>query len=283
MKIKTLEDVTTKEIVDVFNHSFSDYFIPFKLTEAQLEQKMLADKTDLSLSVGAFENEKPIAFILHGFDTIDNQNVVYNGGTGVIPEKRGSGLTKQMYHFIIPLLIEKQIDRLLLEVITENIQAIKSYQSAGYKTKRELVCYKGDVKLSHTHKTIAIKSLHHYNWNLMTSFWDIAPTWQNSNAALDELKHNNISLGAFTGDQLIGYIIFNPSSKRIQQIAVDKGFRRKGIASALILELVETYGKTLSIINVDKTSIGANHFFSKIGLENNINQFEMELELNKNQ
>jgi hypothetical protein len=52
MEIKTLKGTSTKEILKVFNDSFVDYFIPFKLTEAQLVSKMLADKTDLSLSVG---------------------------------------------------------------------------------------------------------------------------------------------------------------------------------------------------------------------------------------
>ena len=41
MEIKTLEGVDIKEIVKVFNGSFSDYFVPFKLTQEQLTSKML--------------------------------------------------------------------------------------------------------------------------------------------------------------------------------------------------------------------------------------------------
>jgi len=87
MEIKTLENIDKKDILHVFNKSFSDYFIPFKLTEEQLNSKMLADKTNLNLSVGVFENKNLIAFILHGFDKINNEKVIYNGGTGVIPKK----------------------------------------------------------------------------------------------------------------------------------------------------------------------------------------------------
>jgi len=36
MEIKTLEDIDKKDILNVFNESFSDYFIPFKLSEEQL-------------------------------------------------------------------------------------------------------------------------------------------------------------------------------------------------------------------------------------------------------
>lgn len=283
MEIKTLEGVDIKEIVKVFNGSFSDYFVPFKLTQEQLTSKMLVDKIDLSLSVGVFENKKLIAFILHGFDTINNQKVIYSGGTGVIPEKRGFGLTKEMYLFILPLLIKKGINKLILEVITKNIQAVKSYEKSVFKVKRELLCYKGEVGISNTNSSnIKIKELQKYNWELMESFWDIFPTWQNSKSVVNELKYNNTSLGAYIENQLVGNVIYNPTNKRIQQIAVSKEFRKKKIASSLVFKLKERCGNTISIINVDKKSNGVNDFFNKIGLENNLEQLEMELELNKN-
>ena len=279
MEIKTLRGTDNKEILTAFNDSFSDYFIPFKLTEEQLALKMLADKTDLNLSVGVFENGKLIAFILHGFDCIENQKIVYNGGTGVIPEKRGSGLTKQMYHFILPVLIKKQVNRILLEVISENIQAIKSYKESGFKTKRELICYKGDLNLASTHKNIAVKNLQNYHWNLMKSFWDVFPTWQNSNGVLDTLRPYNVSLGAYFKNRLVGYVVYNPATKRIQQIAVDTDFRKKGIASALLSELTKEHGTTFSVINIDKSLKSINDFFHKIGLKKSLEQLEMQMEL----
>jgi len=281
MEIKTLAGIDHKDILNAFNNSFSDYFIPFKLTEEQLKSKMLADKTDLNLSVGVFEKGKLIAFILHGFDSVNNENVVYNGGTGVIPQKRGFGLTKQMYLFMLPILAKKRINKLILEVISENTQAIKSYKKSGFRIKRELICYQGIIEDLKTSIDIEIKELQNYNWKLMESFWDINPTWQNSRNVINESKHNIISWGAYSNKQLIGYVIYNPTHKRIQQIAVSKNFRKKRIASTLILELAETYGNTVSIINVDKSSKNVNAFFKKIGLENNLQQLEMELNLNK--
>ncbi len=282
MEIKTLKGIDKKDILNVFNLSFSDYFIPFKLTKEQLTSKMLADKTDLNLSVGVFENKNLIAFILHGFDKINNEKVVYNGGTGVVPEKRGSGLTKQMYHFILPILIENGIDKLQLEVITENTQAIASYEKSGYQIQRALVCYKGEIHIPKTNKDLHIKKLQDYNWDVMESFWDIYPTWQNSKNVVNELKDNNISLGAYLENQLVGYIIYNPNSRRIQQIAVSSNFRHKKIASTLIREIIETYGNSLSIINVDKSSKSVNIFLEKMGFEINLEQLEMKLQLDKN-
>lgn len=281
MKINTLKGIETKDILNVFNESFSDYFIPFQLTEKQLASKMLADKVNLNLSVGVFENGILIAFILHGFDKINGEKIIYNGGTGVIPKKRGSGLTKQMYHFILPVLKEKGINKLFLEVISENIQAIKSYKKSNYKVERELLCYKGEISISKVNNNLEINKLQDYNWNLMQSFWDISPTWQNSNNVVNELRNTNISLGAYIKNQLVGYIIYNPNNKRLQQIAINKNFRQQKIASTLIWKLIEEYGSTFSIINVDKGSKPINAFLQKIGFEKNLEQLEMKLELEK--
>lgn len=281
MEFKTLEGTDINDILNAFNKSFSDYFIPFKLTREQLILKMTADKTDLNLSVGVFENGNLIAFILHGFDIVDNQKLLYNGGTGVIPEKRGIGLTLQMYLFILPSLKEKGIDRIMLEVIDKNIPAIKSYEKSGFNMKRALVCYKGNVNIMKTNKKIEIKELKSYHWKQLESFWDILPTWQNSNHVLNKLKLDLISLGAYFKNELVGYVIYNPTTRRVQQIAVNKDHRKKRIASTLIDSLTNKFGTTISIINVDKKSKSVNDFFKKIGLENNLEQLEMELKLNK--
>ncbi len=279
MQLKTLKGIGTREITSVFNASFADYFIPFNLTEAQLAAKMRADKTDLELSVGVFEKGQLIGFVLHGFDSIQNEQVVYNGGTGVIPKKRGAGLTKQMYHFILPVLIEKGIDRLILEVISENIQAIKSYKKSGFRVKRQLVCYKGTVEIANMNTLLEIVELQHYNWDLMTSFWDVTPTWQNAIHIVNEIRDTTVSLGAFRNNQLVGYVIYNPASKRIQQLAVNKNCRRIGIGTALLSKLTAVYGNKMSVINVDKRSKETNRFFTSIGLEPHLEQLEMEFEL----
>jgi len=282
MEIRTLAGIDNIKILTVFNESFSDYFVPFRLTEDQLKSKIIADKIDLELSVGVFENGKLIGFILNGFDFINNQKVVYNGGTGVIPEKRGFGLTKQMYIFNLRILEKKRFDKIILEVISNNIPAVKSYKKNGFYTTRELACFKGNFETKKSYKETEIKKLANYQWNLMESFWDITPTWQNSKNVLSKMKGENDSFGAYINNQLVGYIIYTPKSKRIQQIAVQKDFRKVGIASNLIAQLAKKHGSTFSIINVDKKAQHVTRFFKSMGFDNYLEQFEMELILNKN-
>lgn len=282
MEIKSLVGIEHTDILNVFNESFSDYFVPFQLTEGLLKSKMVADQTDLELSVGAFENQNLIAFILHGWDTIKSQKVVYNGGTGVIPSKRGNGLTKRMYLFSLPVLQKRGVDKIVLEVISQNIQAIKSYEKSGFTKTRELACFKGNFKSNRTNKDLKIRPLLAYPWKTMESFWDINPTWQNSKNAMNTLRTVNTSFGAYLDNQLVGYLIYNSQSRRIQQVAVDKDFREKGIASTLLSNLSEEYRNSLSVINVDKKAKSMINFLNSVGLENYLEQFEMQIELNKN-
>jgi len=279
-EIRTLEGVGVEVILTALNLSFSDYFVPLQLSTEQLLSKMQSDKTDLGLSVGVFEDDTLIAFMLHGFDVIEHRKVIYNGGTGVIPERRGSGLTQEMYRFVLPLLKYRGVNKVVLEVVSENIQAIKSYERSGFVTKRELLCYKGELPRCQTNPDVEIKRFSDYDWPIMTSFWDIHPTWQNSKNVVNDLKTENVSLAAYDCDQLVGYLVYDPRLKRIQQIAVSKTFRRKGIASALLSELSRTSETKVSVINVDKASEAMHAFFGNFGLEVYLKQFEMELEMN---
>ncbi len=280
MEIKTLSGIGIEQITNAFNMAVSDYFVSTNLTTGQLQSMMKADRVNLDYSTGAFEGTNLIALILHGTDLIDNKKVVYNGGTGVIPDKRGQGLTKRMYDFILPVLKANDIDYLLLEVITKNVPAIKSYEKVGYKAVKRLKCYRGKISLQNKIKELTIRDLSDYDWMMMQSFWDFTPTWQNSAHAMEALKNINKSVGAYIGSQLTGYIIYDPNSKRVQQIAVHKDFRRKGIASALMSTVTGNADGQLSIVNIDENSVPTNSFLHRIGLENYLDQFEMKLELN---
>lgn len=275
--LKTLENIPTEKLLEVFNLSFSDYVVPFCLTKEQLEDKIKSDSIKLEFSVGAFEDNQLIAFILHGYDTIDNLKIVYNAGTGVIPTKRGNKLTAKLYEFILPILHDNDIDKLLLEVITINESAIKTYKNIGFQIIRELNCYKGSLNITGTNNDFEIRELEAYDWQKLHSFGDLKPSWQNSVTAVEKLKKSNISIGIYDEGKLLGYTIFNPKIKRIHQLAVDKNYRRKGVGRQLLAHIATNYTTDVSATNIDNTSEEALKFFNAIGLDIYIQQYEMEL------
>ena len=278
MEIKTLSDCNLDELLGVFNESFSDYFVPLQLTKDQLINKVKADLVDFNYSVGAFVNHKLVGFILHGFDIINGQKVIYNAGTGVVPSQRKQGLTKRMYDFILPCFRSEKINYLVLEVISKNIPAIKSYEQAGFIVNRRLMCYRGETNTTRNDH-ITIREITRYDWDKIISFWDFSPSWQNSARVLESLMVVNQSYGAFINDQLVGYIVYNPFSKRVQQFGVDKAYRGNKIASTLFAYIKQPE-TTVTIINVEESSTATNQFLSRIGLAVFTEQLEMKLELN---
>lgn len=275
MEFRTLTNVSVDKILEVFNLSFSDYIVPFHLTKEMLTSKIAAEKLDMDISVGGFEDGKLVSFILQSEKIEEGQKIIYNGGTGVVPESRGKGLVRKMYDFIIPVLKERNADILLLEVIEGNAAAIRAYENLGFTIVRKLLCFKGNISSGKENKEITIKEMDEFPWDSLRSFWDIEPSWQGCVYVLDPMPESYTTIGAYADEKLVGYIIYNPLARKIHQIAVDKNYRKQGIGSILFNTIAD--GKPIAINNVDDISIETRRFLDqKIGLENWLSQFEMK-------
>ncbi len=145
IKFKTLSEISLHELAACFNLAFSDYLIPLALSLNQLETKLYSESINKAISIGAFRDGELVGFILHGDRKFGNKRIAYNAGTGVIPAARGQGLTKRMYNFIKPKLTSHSFEEVVLEVISTNIPAIKTYEKVGFEPIRNLSCFKGDL------------------------------------------------------------------------------------------------------------------------------------------
>ena len=277
INIKSLSGVSFEEIAMVFNESFSDYYFPIRFTAEQFAEKFASEKGVLELSVGAYDGEKIVGFILHFLNEIEGVTVVYNGGTGVVPSCRGQGITLRMYDYILPILKSKQIDRMVHEVLSLNTPAINIYKKVGFNQVRLLDCFKGRLSVHDKKSQFELREIESYDWKLMTSFWDYAPTWQNSILTLNNLKSTTLSFGVFVNSNLAGYIIFNPHKNRIHQLAVHSKYRRQGIGTHLLNKVAErAKDKDVTVINVDRRLESMRKLFEKLGLESFIEQIELE-------
>lgn len=281
-EIRTLDKVSFAEIAAVCNAAFSDYFFKIVWTKEQLEDKFAHEGGRLDLSVGVFENNTLVAFILHFLNASTDGIWNYNGGTGVVPHARGKHLTSKMYDFILPKLKENHVDKMVLEVLIENIPAIKTYQRQGFNIVRELNFFKGKLNDIHnpniddSYKVVELKEMH---WDLFQQFWDYPPTWQNSIFTMRNLQKQNVCFGVKKNDTILGYLIYNPTSTRIHQMAVDKNFRNRGVGSHLLNAIYTREKDDISCINIDSRSQAFEHFLEKRGLKKMGSQYEMELRL----
>jgi ribosomal-protein-alanine N-acetyltransferase len=96
--------------------------------------------------------------------------------------------------------------------------------------------------------------------------------WSRTMFASELSKASSICLGAFEGDQLIGYVVNSRyvDAWHVMNVAVDPDFQRRGIATRLLERLFELTvgddgrGYTLEVRVSNKDAI---HLYEKLGFE----------------
>ncbi|RYD97644.1 MAG: GNAT family N-acetyltransferase [Sphingobacteriales bacterium] len=274
MEIRRLTNKDRAALLHTLNGAFADYIVPFQLDVEQLQFKMASEDVLPEYSAGVFDAGKLIAFIMHGFRTATGKKIMYNAGTGTLPAYRGNGLVGKMYDYLLPFLKAQEISQLVLEVIENNQRAIRAYEKNGFSIRRKLLCFAGTLQVSTAPDIYTVLPLHTLDWGILRSFWDIEPAWQNAIATMDNIQPK--AFGAFAGDELIGYILFNPDKKRLYQLAVAPRHRRKGVATQLLKHMQEALPQQkIQWNNVEEAATGLKLFLEKQGLANTLNQFEM--------
>ncbi|MGL4582939.1 MAG: GNAT family N-acetyltransferase [Flavobacterium sp.] len=274
-----LKSVNLEELLQVFNKSFSDYVVPMKLSMEQLRDKIKAEGIDLTISVGAFCNKELVGFILHA----KNNDYLYNAGTGVLPSFRGNNLTTKMYDYAIPLFKSFNMRKINLEVVSSNETACKSYRKIGFKKWRVLNSIRGVVSIKTLKfedvEGLQISNLPYYEYLISFAEKDIIPTWENNEFCIHNFETSlTIRKATINGTTTVGYIIFDAKANKILQIWVKEAYRRKGIGSYLIKELIGN-DRSFLVTNIDGQNFGIHSFFKSVGGEPYLEQVEMEMHL----
>jgi len=275
MNFRTLEQLSVEQLTELFNVSFAEYFVKVNLTPEILTEKIVSEDVDLKFSMGIFEDEKPVGFMLHAIREIGGKKVAYNAGTGVIKEFRGQNATVKMYGKLIPLLKERGVSEVFLEVIAQNVAAIRSYEKAGFQIVADLACFNGAVKEPALKAGVEVKELEKLEFSEVQKFFDWQPTWQHTNATIGKME-NLKTFGAFIQDELVGFLIGQPARVRVYQFAVAHEFRRKGIGTALFYAFAKAMKSEISIINIDDPSGHSQLFLQQIGLKPFLSQYKMK-------
>lgn len=257
-----------------FCHAFSNYKVPFSLTEEEFDVRIHQKlNIDYGLSGGTFDGVEMIGFILHTSNIYEGIPTAFNGGTGVIPGFRNQKTGEELYDFLIPKIIQQSIPRILLEVIDSNEQAIRLYEKIGFTFRRNFQCYKLEDpeyfnNIDDTTEDGTMGDVHE-------DFSDFEPSFVDSKNQL--LRGNETVRVIKDGNQMVGYIVFQPMLGRISQVAISRIHRNRGIGKTLIKSALSRSNKKLTAMNVPQDEIGFQRFLTTCGFENQINQFEMEL------
>ncbi|MBI9055798.1 MAG: GNAT family N-acetyltransferase [Bacteroidales bacterium] len=281
--IKSLSKTNFDTIFLAFEEAFKDY-------EVQLNKEELGDMLNRrgfvpDLSFGAFDNDKIIAFTLTGIGLYNGINTAYDTGTGTIKEYRGQGLASEIFNYSLSFLKKANIRNFMLEVLQYNSKAISVYQNLGFKVSREFNYYV-QIKEKINLNAAALDLSYHIRQidlppdKLIANFWDFTPSWQNSLNAIKRKPNDFKILGAFKEQELIGYCILESISGDIPQIAVDPQYRRKGIASHMLIELLQyNQHQSIKIINTQTDCKSMTDFLKSKEIPLTGKQFEMIIHL----
>ena len=280
MQCRFLDDNYLEKLYAAFTEAFSDYVIPFALTETQFRNHINLTGVDLTRTVAYVDGDRIVGFSLNGFGVWDGRSTVYDAGTGVVPDQRRRGVSEAMFEMMLPIFQESGVEQFLLEVITTNTGAINLYEKLGFKSVRRLALLQCDGKLRDPPETtpaFEIREIAEPDWEHLGTFWDGIPSWQNSIDAVIRSNRMKSIFGAFENGGCIGYIVFSSKFGRIAQIAVSKAHRRRGVGTLLVrtAQTRMSDGFSLQVINIDTSMYDAMRFFINRGFYERLNQFEM--------
>jgi ribosomal protein S18 acetylase RimI-like enzyme len=290
MEFVKLSQFTEAELLNTHNLAFSDYEVPMELSLEAFTYFNKRRGVRYDLSIGAVEGNKLIGFILNAIDMWEDKLTCYDCGTGVIPEFRQKGVGNQIFSKLLPLLREEGVKQYLLEVIQTNTAAFNLYKNRNFQIIREFDCLQVEKDqltrelVKDKNKTqrmeFDIKELKNIDWETVKQFWDFQPSWQNSNLSIERVKESFYYFGAYLGNEIIGYMVYEPNGS-ITQIAVNPIYRKKHIGEKLLHMMLENNPnvKRINIINVDKRDETLLTFLRNMGFKSFVTQYEMSLVL----
>ena len=280
--IKPREPHMLTDMYLTFLDSFSDYQVPFKLSKKQFVDKFVSKlKIDFDHSVGAWNTTLGMdAFVFTTIAQYQNKRIAYNGGTGVRPKARKNDLVVKMYDYLLPRLKSIGVEQCVLEVLVQNQKAIRAYQKVGFKKTGLLRCYKlyNPTSLPR-HASVKYKLTSAAQPILYESFIDESASFLDALLLDGDYSQEKI-IEAYDQNKCVGFLIYQPSFSRINLLGVSQIYRRMGIARGLLSALIEIEKlKNITVLNVPEKGAGLNAFFTNMGFKNELNQYEMRLDL----
>lgn len=253
-----------------FLEAFGDYAVPFHISGPDLEEMLRRRGYVPDASVALFEGERIVAFTLNGIGEWDRLRTGYDTGTGIVPSHRGRGLSKEMLDASIERLRAHRAVQYLLEVLQSNERAIAIYRRAGFEATRELQCWRMEAGASVGDEDV--ETFTGIDWDRLSTFFDAAPSWQNSIDSIARAAAPRTILGVRENERLLGCaVVFDNGD--LPFVAVAREARRRGIGTKLLNAAAA--GRALRILNVDASLAAAASFLTACGATKTVAQFEM--------
>lgn len=271
MKVTSLADTAFDQIIECFLASFENYFVELPTDKDYYKKRWAMAKVDLALSYGMFDQDKLVGFIINAVDQRNGERIAFNTGTGVLPAYRGNKITKWIYRHALVDLKRNGISKCALEVIKENVIAIKSYESIGFKITRNYKCFKGQLNVQGPALDDPFRlEKAQPNWDDLLQL-DLY-SWDNQKETIARGNYDYFQV--WNKDTPESYFIIDSETGYIAQF--DSFSPTKDSWDRLFLS-IQSISETIKINNVDESLEQKISFLNQLGLTNTVDQYQMEL------
>ena len=272
MIVKNLSKIDFNELMICFLKAFENYHVKMPTDYSYYKERWRIANVRFDLSFGMFDNDVLVGFIINAIDKRNNKLVAFNTGTGVIPEYRGQRIVNAIYKFAIPVLKKEGVALCALEVIKENTIAIKLYQRIGFKITKIYKCYGGEINIGKTND-YELKQVNRdaFDYNLTNQN---VYSWDNH---INVIRKGNYEYYQIIKNKTVeSYFIINPQNGYIAQFDVLNETPQNWLC---LFSAIKSVSRTIKINNVDQKLDSKIKSLNHFGLNNTVDQFEMEYKL----
>ena len=271
MEVRHLGNTEFKVLMECFLLAFENYYVQMPTDHDYYKQRWNAAGVRYDLSYGMFDGNRLVGFIINAIDQRQGHLTAYNSGTGVIPEYRGKRVVKSIYEYAIPELKKNGVTKCQLEVITENERAIRSYEGIGFKRCKYYKCYKGTLSTDIT-TDFALEKVSYEAMN-----WIVFPnqdlySWDNQKESLIKADFDYYQVKV--DHKIESYFIMDAKSGYIAQFDV---LETSPMHWGKLFSAIQSINQNVRVNNIDDSLTEKIKALENGGLQNTIDQYEMEL------
>lgn len=266
-QFKTLEDISMHQLANCFNDAFSDYEQNIHFNEESLRYYLDASQVDLSLSFGAFFNNQLIGFILNSKGIYQEEKVVFDAGTGIVPSYRHQKVFTKLFEYTCTQLKKHQIKKYYLEVLQSNTHALSIYQKVGFQIAREYVVL---VASGSKDKMDDVKCCSYLDFETFDTKHSVLPSYEQTT----DMIHQQPSFYEVLYLSEDAYIIYAKRHRGIIQIHYNDLSVLKKIITTLIHQYPRSMAKNIDVCYGDVITL-----LKECGYVETFLQYEMMKEL----
>ncbi|MBA3766714.1 MAG: GNAT family N-acetyltransferase [Acidobacteria bacterium] len=137
LRIISAASVTLEQFATAFEAAFAGYFFPVTLTSEQLSRRVRFEHLDILRSRLAYDGDELAGMAMLGV----RQEVGWVGGLGMTEMYRGRGRSHELMTALIAEARALSLQQLTLEVLRQNVAAIRLYERAGMGVARDLIIF----------------------------------------------------------------------------------------------------------------------------------------------